>query len=383
MLSMITSRICIRTFVTNSKVKKVVIIGGSGFIGKKFSHYHYLFLVITGYTAKAFIQDADTSIELGARNSKIVNELKSLGNQILPPVSSDIISKSDILKACQGASIIVNLVGIMHERPPIYTFDNVQHLGARNVAIAAKENNAQLIHISAIGADPNSNIPYAKTKALGEIVVREICPNAIIIRPSIRFVKLTKYLPFMPVFSGGKTKFQPVYVWDVANAIVKSSSDPKFYGKTFELGGPNVYTYKEIIQLTLNQAGIRRPIISLPWSIGMIQGFFLEKLPPNLFTITRDQIKLLRKDNIVSNDPNILTLKDLKIDPTPAHKVLFMYLKENGVIPNKRIHRSFDKYDEKIQEVEKIRSEIPKEALEKEAEYKKLHDELDKKRKIS
>ncbi|CAB4388528.1 unnamed protein product [Rhizophagus irregularis] len=379
MLSMITSRICIRTFVTNSKVKKVVIIGGSGFIGK--------------YTAKAFIQDADTSIELGARNSKIVNELKSLGNQILPPVSSDIISKSDILKACQGASIIVNLVGIMHERPPIYTFDNVQHLGARNVAIAAKENNAQLIHISAIGADPNSNIPYVKTKALGEIVVREICPNAIIIRPSIvfgpeddffnRFVKLTKYLPFMPVFSGGKTKFQPVYVWDVANAIVKSSSDPKFYGKTFELGGPNVYTYKEIIQLTLNQAGIRRPIISLPWSIGMIQGFFLEKLPPNLFTITRDQIKLLRKDNIVSNDPNILTLKDLKIDPTPAHKVLFMYLKENGVIPNKRIHRSFDKYDEKIQEVEKIRSEIPKEALEKEAEYKKLHDELDKKRKIS
>ncbi|EXX79554.1 hypothetical protein RirG_004430 [Rhizophagus irregularis DAOM 197198w] len=192
MLSMITSRICIRTFVTNSKVKKVVIIGGSGFIGK--------------YTAKAFIQDADTSIELGARNSKIVNELKSLGNQILPPVSSDIISKSDILKACQGASIIVNLVGIMHERPPIYTFDNVQHLGARNVAIAAKENNAQLIHISAIGADPNSNIPYAKTKALGEIVVREICPNAIIIRPSIVFGPEDDFFnvsyPSYPSYSG-------------------------------------------------------------------------------------------------------------------------------------------------------------------------------------
>ncbi|GBC06044.1 hypothetical protein RclHR1_06590004 [Rhizophagus clarus] len=379
MLSMITSRICIRTLVTNSKIKKVVIIGGSGFIGK--------------CTAKAFIQDADTSIELGARNSKIANELKSLGNQILPPVSSDIVSKSDILKACQGANIIVNLVGIMHERPPIYTFDNVQHLGARNVAIAAKENNAQLIHISAIGADSNSDIPYAKTKALGEIAVREICPNAIIIRPSLvfgpeddffnRFVKLTKYLPFMPVFGGGKTKFQPVYVWDVANAIVKSSSDPKFYGKTFELGGPDVYTYKEIIQLTLDQAGIRRPIISLPWSIGMIQGIFLEKLPPNLFTITRDQIKLLRKDNIVSNDPNISTLKDLKIDPTPAHKILFMYLKEHDVTPNKRTHRSFDRLKEEIEEVEKIRRTIPKKALEKEAEYKKLHDELDKKRKVS
>ncbi|RIA94762.1 hypothetical protein C1645_759200 [Glomus cerebriforme] len=375
MLSMITNKICIRTIATDSKVKKVVIIGGSGFIGK--------------YTAKAFIQDADTSIELGARKSKIVNELKSLGNQILPPVSTDIISKSDIFKTCQGANLIVNLVGIMHERPPIYTFDNVQHIGARNVAIAAKENNAQLVHISAIGADPNSEVPYSRTKGLGEIAVREICPNAIILRPSIvfgpeddffnRFVKLTKYLPFMPVFNGGKTKFQPVYVWDVANAIVKSSSDPKFYGKTFELGGPDVYTYREIIQLTLDQAGIKRPIISLPWSVGMIQGFFLEKLPPNLFTITRDQIKLLRKDNIVSNDSNILTLKDLKIEPTPAHKILFMYLKEHDVIPNKRTHRSFDDRSAE-EEIEKIRNEIPKHALEKEAEYKKLHEKLDKER---
>ncbi|CAG8747032.1 16885_t:CDS:2, partial [Funneliformis mosseae] len=117
-----------------------------------------------------------------------------------------------------------------------------------------------------------------------------------------------------------KTKFQPVYVWDIANAIVKSSSDPKFHGKTFELGGPNVYSYREIMQLTLDQAGVRRPIISLPWTMGMIQGFFLEKLPPNLFTLTRDQVKLLRKDNIVSDDPNILTFKDLKIEPTSAEK---------------------------------------------------------------
>ncbi|CAG8703945.1 1114_t:CDS:2 [Funneliformis caledonium] len=369
-----SNRICTRSFVTDSKIKKVVIIGGSGFIGK--------------YAAKAFIQDARTSIELGARNPKVVNELQLLGNQILPPVSSDITSRSDVLRTCEEANVIVNLVGIMHERPPTYSFENVHHLGSRNAAIAAKENNAQLVHVSAIGADPNSDIPYARTK--GEIAVREICPNAIILRPSIvfgpeddffnRFARLTKVLPFMPVFGGGKTKFQPVYVWDIANAIVKSSSDPKFHGKTFELGGPNVYTYREIMQLTLDQAGVRRPIISLPWTMGMIQGFFLEKLPPNLFTLTRDQVKLLRKDNIVSDDPNILTFKDLKIEPTSAEKILFTYLREHDVTPNKRTHRFINRsVEEEIEEIKRVKNQTPKKALEKEAEFKKLHETLDRK----
>ncbi|CAG8602519.1 1391_t:CDS:2 [Dentiscutata erythropus] len=297
------SIICSRSFVTNSKVRKVVIIGGSGFIGK--------------YVAKVFAQDANTSILTGARHSKI-DDLKLSGNQVLPPMKCDITSQDEVLKTCEGANIIVNLVGIMHEKPPIYTFENVQHLGARNVAIAAKQNDAQLIHISAIGADPKSEVPYARTKGLGEVAIREIYPIATIIRPSIvfgpeddffnRFSKLVRLLPFVPVFGGGSTKFQPVYVGNLAMAAAKASNQSlKFQGKVFEIGGPK---------------GIKRPILSLPWQIGLIQGYFLEKLPKNLFTITRDQIKLLKKDNVVSNMEGILTLKDLGIEPTPAEKAM-------------------------------------------------------------
>ncbi|CAG8524772.1 6717_t:CDS:2, partial [Cetraspora pellucida] len=226
---------------------------------------------------------------MGARHPKI-EELKLSGNQVLPLMKCDITSQDEILKTCEGASIIVNLVGIMYENPPIYTFENVQHLGAKNVAIAAKQNDAQLVHISAIGADPNSEVPYARTKGLGEIAIHEIYPKATIIRPSIvfgpednffnRFSKLARVLPFIPVFGGGSTKFQPVYVWDLATVVAKASNQSlKFQEKIFEIGGPKVYTYKELMQLTLSEAGIKRPIISLPWQIGLIQGYFLEKLP--------------------------------------------------------------------------------------------------------
>ncbi|KAF0413250.1 NADP-binding protein [Gigaspora margarita] len=321
------SIICNRSLVTNSKVRKVVIIGGTGFIGK--------------YVAKAFVQDTNTSILMGSRHSKIDDLKLWEGNQVLPPMKCDITSQDEVLETCEGANIIVNLVGIMHENPPIYTFENVQHLGARNAAIAAKQNDAQLIHLSAIGADPKSEVPYARTKGLGEITIREIYPTATIIRPSIvfgpeddffnRFSKLARFLPFMPVFGGGFTKFQPVYVWDLAMAVAKTSNQSlkfqEFQGKVFEIGGPKVYTYKELMQLTLSESGIKRPILSLPWQIGLIQGFFLEKLPKNLFTITRDQIKLLKKDNVVSNMEGILTLKDLGIEPTPAEKVLCTYLR--------------------------------------------------------
>ncbi|CAG8589992.1 13116_t:CDS:2 [Acaulospora morrowiae] len=350
--------------------RKVVVIGGSGFIGK--------------YVAKAYIQDANTKIQLGSRHHRNNEDVRSLGNVL--EVGSDITSRSDVLRSCEGASVIVNLVGIMHERPPKYTFENVHHQGARNIALAAKENNAHLIHISAIGADVNSEVPYARTKALGEIAIRETCPDATILRPSIvfgpeddffnRFAKLAKFLPFMPVFGGGKSKFQPIYVWDVAMAILHISDHPqKFQGRTFEIGGPTVYTYKEIMKLTLNQAGMRRPIISLPWSVGLVQGFFLEKLPPNLFTITRDQLKLLQKDNIVSEDPNILKLKDLGIDPAPAERILYTYLRKHEITtPNKRTHRPFNTdVEDEIREIKKIREETPKHALDKESEYQKLH----------
>ncbi|CAH1765523.1 18877_t:CDS:2 [Entrophospora sp. SA101] len=144
------------------------------------------------YIAKAFVSNPNTRITIASRNPKI-DDLRKLGNQIFPPVSisisSDRSSSSDQLsEICKDANLVINLPGIMHETPSEnITFENVQHQGARNVAKAAHQNNARLIHISAIGADPNSDIPYAKTKGLGEIAVREECPDAIIFRPSIIF----------------------------------------------------------------------------------------------------------------------------------------------------------------------------------------------------
>ncbi|KAJ9062461.1 hypothetical protein DSO57_1010484 [Entomophthora muscae] len=281
---------------------------------------------------------------------------------MLEPAKGDITNADDMLRVCQGASVVINLVGIMHETKPNYTFDSVQHIGAKNVAKAAQHNNAQLVHISAIGADASSDIPYNKSKGLGELAARDSSPDAIILRPSLvfgpeddffnRFAKLAGFLPFMPVFGGGYTKFQPVYVWDVARAALLSVTG-KHKGKTFELGGPAVYSYREMMQLMLSQAGIRRPIISVPWAVGMIQGFFLEKLPLNLFTITRDQVRLLHYDNVVG--PSSLGLGDLGIPGTAAEKILHTYLRKKDLTtPNKRTHRM--QSQDISQELDSIRS---------------------------
>ncbi|KAJ3078153.1 hypothetical protein HK102_004698 [Quaeritorhiza haematococci] len=334
--------------------KKVVIIGGSGFIGP--------------YVAKSCIQDSSLAVQMASRSAtKGLDRLQGLGNQILPPVYADVTDPASIDKACEGADAVVNLVGIMYEKPPKYTFENVQHRGAKVVAEAAKRNNSRLVHVSAIGADPNSSIPYARTKGLGERAVFETCPEATIIRPSLvfgkeddffnRFAKLAKILPFVPVFGGGHTKFQPVCVWDLAQAITNSIGNETVKGKIVEAGGPTVYEYRDMMKLMLKQAGIFRPIISQPWFVGEIQGFFLEKLPPNLFTLTRDQVHLLKLDNIVTGQH--LTLQDVGIlKPTPAEQVLHTYLRPRPLTTkNKRIHRMVPQ--DIAEELDGIRRETP------------------------
>lgn len=173
--------------------------------------------------------------------------------------------------------------------------------------------------MSAIGADKESQVPYAKTKGMAEEEVLK-CGKGVIIRPSLvfgkeddffnRFATLSKFLPFMPVFGGGQSKFQPVYVKDLARVVALASvpSNTSVVGKIIEVGGPKVYTYKEIMQMVLDITGRWRPVISLPWMIGMLQASILQLLPPNLFTLTTDQIKLLKKDNIV--DPSLVNSKE-------------------------------------------------------------------------
>ncbi|KAJ1977441.1 pantoate-beta-alanine ligase [Dimargaris xerosporica] len=302
--------------------KHAVVFGGSGFIGK--------------YVTQALVADPAVQVQVVCRHPQPTTEarFRQLSPQVLPFSSIDITDPRAVIQACQGATHVVNLVGIMHETSPKYTFDAVQHRGAANVAQAAKQAHARLVHMSAIGANPYTDIPYAKTKGLGEQAVRATLPDANVFRPSLvfgredmffnRFVQLSKFLPFMPVFGGGRTKFQPVYVKDLAQGIAAALLDPQCNGLTIEAGGPKVYTYRQLLELTLFEAEIKRPIISLPWSIGMIQAWFLEKLPPNLFTLTRDQLRLLQQDNMVS--PTASTLEDLGVRITPAESVLHTWL---------------------------------------------------------
>jgi NADH dehydrogenase len=188
------------------------------------------------------------------------------------------------------------------------------------------------VHVSAIGADLESPAQYARSKAAGEAGVREALPGAVILRPSIvfgpeddffnRFAALAQLLPALPLIGGGHTKFQPVYVGDVADAIMAALTDPSAHGRTYELGGPSVLSFKALMTLMLSEIHRHRLLVPLPFPLATIEAFFLEKLPFPL--LTRDQVKLLRRDSVVS--PGAATLRDLGITPTALQAILPTYL---------------------------------------------------------
>lgn len=268
--------------------------------------------------------------------------------QLLPPAAADVTKPDSLLKAFRGADLVVSLVGVMHGSPE--DFERIQWKGAENVARAAKDVGAKLVHFSAIGADANSEIPYARTKALGEAAVFQVHPQATVIRPSIvfgpgdgffpRFAQLSQVLPFLPVFGGGTALFQPVFVGDIARVVEIIARNDKdvdnlVQGKIIEAGGPEVFTYRELMGAVLTYAGRYRPVISLPFALGTMQGYVMEKLPMNLFTVTRAQVEQLKSDNVVNSSPSAkhVSFKDLVEAHSPTslrsiHEILPTYLKE-------------------------------------------------------
>ncbi|KAI5451405.1 hypothetical protein NCC49_001712 [Naganishia albida] len=287
------------------KKRKIVVIG-AGFIGS--------------YIAKALISDSRNTVVLASRNpDKLYQSLKGLGAQLLPPAKVDISQPSTITPAVEGADAVISLVGILTGTEK--QFIDLQEKGGQNVAKAAKDAGVKrVVMVSALGID-GGETPYARTKLAAEKAFRTLHPTATIVRPSLvfgpgdqffaRFAKLAKFLPFLPVFGGGNSRFQPVYVGDVAKAVEVVSRDDieivnQVGGKIIEAGGPEVFTYRDLMKITLNYAGLasRRFVISLPFWVGYIQGFFLEKLPESMFTVTRDQVKQLKKDNIESDPSN-------------------------------------------------------------------------------
>ncbi|MBL8833813.1 MAG: complex I NDUFA9 subunit family protein [Rhodospirillales bacterium] len=298
--------------------RRVTVFGGSGFIGR----YVVRRLAQQGWIVRACVRDPVAAAFL-----------KPMGNvgQVVPMRTNLADDDAALAAAVQGADAVVNLVGILAESGT-QTFDALQAEGPARLARAAKAAGAtSFVQVSALGADANSASKYARTKAAGEAGVRAAFPDATIVRPSIvigaedgffnRFAQMATWLPALPLIGGGETKFQPVYVADVAEAIVRAIDNPAARGKTFEAVGPRVYTFRELMEYLLATIDRHRGLIPVPWPLAEIQGTIMGMLPIKL--LTRDQVELLKTDNVGTGAPG---LEAFGIVPAAMEVVAPVYL---------------------------------------------------------
>ncbi|MEM9146249.1 MAG: complex I NDUFA9 subunit family protein [Pseudomonadota bacterium] len=292
------------------------IVGGSGFVGR--------------YIAQALAREG-WRVRVGCRRPHEAHFVRPYGvvGQV-EPVQCNIRDDASIARLVDGAEAVINCVGILFESGP-NKFDSVQAEGAGRVARLAAEAGARtMVHISAIGADAHSPADYARTKAAGEAAVQAAFPTAVILRPSIvfgtedqffnRFAKMARLSPMVPVV-GGSTRFQPVWVQDVAEAAARSAMGKAEPG-VYELGGPNVYTFRALIELMLRVIRRRRLIVDIPFFAARIQGMILGLLPNP--PITTDQVRLLESDNVVSE--GALGFEALGIVPEAPEGIIESYL---------------------------------------------------------
>lgn len=293
------------------------VFGGTGFIGRHVVKR----LVDAGYTVRVAVRDTEPVVGL--------KPLGAIGQVV--GIHAPVTDAADVARAVEGATCVVNLVGILAE-DRTGDFDRVQGQGPGTVATAAAAAGASaMVHVSAIGADPDSPSLYARSKAAGEAAVRAAFPAAVILRPSVvfgpedaffnRFAGLAATLPVMPVFSGA-TKFQPVYVGDVADAVMAALQRADLQGRTFELGGPQVWTMREILTWILAQTQRKRCLVNVPMGLARLEAAVLEKLPGKL--LTRDQLLLLARDNVVA--PGAAGFDQLGITPLAVAQIVPQYL---------------------------------------------------------
>jgi len=304
--------------------KLVTIFGGSGFVGR----YVAQRMAKQGWRVRVAVRRPNEAL--------FVRQYGAVGQ--VEPVLCNIRDDASVIKVIIGANAVVNCVGILSESGK-NTFKNVQALGAERVAKISSENGvANFVQISAIGSNEASLSNYARTKALGEASVLKYFPDATILRPSIifgpedqffnRFAQMATLSPFLPLV-GAHTKFQPVHVGDVAFAVEKALSDRSVSG-IYELGGPNIETFSELMSRMLSVIQRRRLMLKVPFFVAGIMGQSLDLLKAITFglfpnnILTQDQVKNLQIDNIVSTDAN--DLSDLEIRPTAMETVLPEYL---------------------------------------------------------
>jgi uncharacterized protein YbjT (DUF2867 family) len=302
--------------------KLITIIGGSGFLGRH----------IVQALAKL-----DYRIRVASRRPDLAGHVQPLGvpGQIMP-VQANVRYPASLAAACEGAYAVINLTGILYSSGQ-QSFHAIHVIGAEASAKAAKSAKARLfIQASAIGADAASASEYARTKAEGELRARAAFPGAIIIRPSImfgpedgffnKFAGLARFAPALPLIGGGTTKFQPVFVGDVAEAVARLVDAGEANGRTYEFGGPEVWSFKELMQFTLKTIGRKRLLVPLPWAIAKMQAMILGLLPKPLLTV--DQVELLKTDNVVSEAAVVekRTLEGLGIAPRGIEGIVPSYL---------------------------------------------------------
>jgi len=308
----------------------VTVFGGAGFIGR--------------YVVQALAREG-LRMRVACRRPEEALICKPMGDvgQIVP-VAANIRDAASVAAALAGSDAVVNLVAVLYERGR-QTFEALHHQGAATVARAAAEAGARrLVHISAIGADPAAASLYAASKGRGERAVREAFPSAAILRPSIvfgpeddffnRFAAMARLSPALPLIGGGHTRFQPVYACDVAAAVARALADDTAAGKVFELGGPAVYSFRRLMEILLAEIGRDRLLLPVPFWLAGAQAAVIEAAfglagavlpaftpPPPL---TRDQVRMLRRDNVVS--PGAAGLEALGVTPTALELILPTYL---------------------------------------------------------
>jgi NADH dehydrogenase len=252
------------------------------------------------------------------------------------PVQANVRYPDSVAAACSGADVVVNLVGILFNAGP-QKFGTVHAAGAATVAEAARAAGAKrLVHFSAIGADPDSASEYARTKAEGEARALSAWSETVIVRPSIafgpedsffnRFAAIARLSPALPLIGGGHTRFQPVYSGDIADGIARLLTLEGAAGKAYEFGGPETYTFRQLMEFMLHTIGRRRLLVPIPWSIAKVQAALLQMLPNPLLTM--DQVELLKTDNVVSEAAARagLTLEGLGIAPQALEAIAPSYL---------------------------------------------------------
>jgi uncharacterized protein YbjT (DUF2867 family) len=296
----------------------ITVFGGTGYLGRRLA----LRLAAEGANVRVAVRHPDP--ERSARRTAGLNQITLF--------SADVRDQASVAAAVAGADAVVNAVSAYVEKGGV-TFEAVHEQGAETVAReAASAGVARLVLVSGIGADSRSGFPYIRARGLGELAVQQVFRSATIVRPGAMFgpgdalfgtlADLARMLPVVPLVGGGRTRLQPVYVEDVAEAITRILADPGTAGYTYELAGPGVYTMRELVDMTLRLIGRRRLLVPIPFAVAMVQARLLELLPSP--PLTTSQVDLLRTDNVVSGV--LPGFRELGIEPKGVEEVVPTYI---------------------------------------------------------